>query len=169
MQSFPWTLSLIDFHCYTLQQRIQKNFIKKVTLNAIIALTTKTAATELNTLTALSVCVHIDNSSIIISLSEDQVLIKIFITMLFISYAMKEYKFQYTFCVFLGYFYEQYSFKYYKNITNFMRLPERQCNCITDEQRNASYSSRYTSNSVHSDSNNVSRRYYQFDYVYIKR
>jgi len=91
MQSFPWTLSLIDFHCYTLQQRIQKNFIKKVTLNAIIALTTKTAATELNTLTALSVCVHIDNSSIIISLSEDQVLIKIFITMLY--HIMKRYKF----------------------------------------------------------------------------
>lgn len=73
MQSFPWTLSLIDFHCYTLQQQTQKNFIKKVTLNATVALTTKTAATELNTLTALSVCVHIDNSPIIISLSEDQV------------------------------------------------------------------------------------------------
>ncbi|XP_071652871.1 intermembrane lipid transfer protein VPS13B isoform X2 [Temnothorax longispinosus] len=74
MQSFPWTLSLIDFHCYTLQQQTQKNFIKKVTLNATVALTTKTAATELNTLTALSVCVHIDNSPIIISLSEDQVI-----------------------------------------------------------------------------------------------
>ncbi|XP_011871179.1 PREDICTED: vacuolar protein sorting-associated protein 13B isoform X1 [Vollenhovia emeryi] len=74
MQSFPWTLSLIDFHCYTLQQHTQKNFIKKVTLNATVALTTKTAATESNTLTALSVCVHIDNSPIIISLSEDQVI-----------------------------------------------------------------------------------------------
>ncbi|XP_070530231.1 intermembrane lipid transfer protein VPS13B isoform X2 [Cardiocondyla obscurior] len=74
MQSFPWTLSLIDFHCYTLQQQTQKNFIKKVTLNATVALTTKTAATELNTLTALSICVHIDNSPIIISLSEDQVI-----------------------------------------------------------------------------------------------
>jgi len=78
MQSFPWTLSLIDFHCYTLQQQIQKNFIKKVTLNATVALTTKTAATELNTLTALSVCVHIDNSPIIISFSEDQVLIFVY-------------------------------------------------------------------------------------------
>ncbi|XP_039314180.1 vacuolar protein sorting-associated protein 13B [Solenopsis invicta] len=74
MQSFPWILSLIDFHCYTLQQQTQKNFIKKVTLNATVALTTKIAATELNTLTALSVCVHIDNSPIIISLSEDQVI-----------------------------------------------------------------------------------------------
>ncbi|KAL6262831.1 hypothetical protein P5V15_005621 [Pogonomyrmex californicus] len=73
MQSFPWTLSLIDFHCYTLQQQIQKNFIKKVTLNATVALTTKTATTQLNILTALSVCVHIDNSPIIISFSEDQV------------------------------------------------------------------------------------------------
>lgn len=75
MQSFPWTLSLVDFHCYTLQQKTQKNFIKKVTLNATIALTTKTAAIQSNTLTALSICVHIDNSPILISLSEEQVLI----------------------------------------------------------------------------------------------
>lgn len=74
IQSFPWTLSLIDFHCYTLQQRTQKNFIKKVTLNATVALTTKTAAIQSNTLTALSICVHIDNSPILISLSEEQVL-----------------------------------------------------------------------------------------------
>ncbi|EZA51369.1 Vacuolar protein sorting-associated protein 13B [Ooceraea biroi] len=74
IQSFPWTLSLIDFHCYTLQQQVQKNFIKKVTLNATVALTTKTAATQSNVLTALSVCVHIDNSPIIISLSEEQVI-----------------------------------------------------------------------------------------------
>lgn len=73
VQSFPWTLSLIDFHCYTLQQQIQKNFIRKVTLNATVALTPKTAATQSNTLTALSVCVHIDNSPIIISVSEEQV------------------------------------------------------------------------------------------------
>lgn len=75
MQSFPWTLSLVDFHCYTLEQKTQKNFIKKVTLNATIALTTKTAAIQSNTLTALSICVHIDNSPILISLSEEQVLI----------------------------------------------------------------------------------------------
>ncbi|XP_032691389.1 vacuolar protein sorting-associated protein 13B isoform X2 [Odontomachus brunneus] len=74
IQSFPWTLSLIDFHCYTLQQQTQKNFIKKVTLNATVALTTKTAATQSNTLTALSVCVHIDNSPIIVSVSEEQVI-----------------------------------------------------------------------------------------------
>jgi vacuolar protein sorting-associated protein 13B len=73
IQSFPWTLSLIDLHCYTFQQRIQKNFIKKVTLNATIALTTKTAATQSNILTALNVCVHIDNCPIIISLSDEQV------------------------------------------------------------------------------------------------
>ncbi|XP_050449510.1 intermembrane lipid transfer protein VPS13B isoform X1 [Cataglyphis hispanica] len=73
IQSFPWTLSLVDFQCYTLQQRTQKNFIKKVTLNATVALTTKTAAIQSNTLTALSICVHIDNSPIFISLSEEQV------------------------------------------------------------------------------------------------
>ncbi|EFN66110.1 Vacuolar protein sorting-associated protein 13B [Camponotus floridanus] len=73
MQSFPWTLSLVDFHCFTLEQTTQKNFIKKVTLNATIALTTKTAAIQSNTLTALSICVHIDNSPILISLSEEQV------------------------------------------------------------------------------------------------
>lgn len=96
MQSFPWTLSLIDFHCYTLQQQTQKNFIKKVTLNATVALTTKTAATELNTLTALSVCVHIDNSPIIISLSEDQVLTKTFLSCSILS-TTKRYKFQHAF------------------------------------------------------------------------
>lgn len=74
IQSFPWTLSLIDFHCYTLQRQVQKNFIKKVTLNATVALVTKTATSQSNTLTALSICVHIDNSPIIVSVSEEQVI-----------------------------------------------------------------------------------------------
>ncbi|XP_012153493.2 vacuolar protein sorting 13B isoform X2 [Megachile rotundata] len=74
-QSFPWTLSLVDFHCYMLQQNTQKNFIKKMSLNATVALTTKvtTFKSEKNTLSALGVCVHIDNSPIIVSISEEQV------------------------------------------------------------------------------------------------
>ncbi|XP_015175870.1 PREDICTED: vacuolar protein sorting-associated protein 13B isoform X1 [Polistes dominula] len=74
VQSFPWTLSLSEFHCYTLQGDIQQNFIKKMSLNATLALTTKTTTSQAsNILTALSVCVHIDNSAIIISISEEQV------------------------------------------------------------------------------------------------
>lgn len=75
MQSFPWTLSLVDFHCYMLQQQIQKNFIKKVSVNATVALTTKivTSPSGGSTLAALGVCVHIDNSPIIVSISEEQV------------------------------------------------------------------------------------------------
>lgn len=75
LQSFPWTLSLVDFHCYMLQQQTQKNFIKKVSLNATVALTTKIATSQSgeNTLAALGVCVHIDNSPIIVSISEEQV------------------------------------------------------------------------------------------------
>ncbi|CAL7938023.1 unnamed protein product [Xylocopa violacea] len=75
LQSFPWTLSLVDFHCYMLQQQTQKNFIKKMSLNATVALTTKTVTSQTggNTLTALGVCVHIDNSPIIVSISEEQV------------------------------------------------------------------------------------------------
>lgn len=76
MQSFPWTLSLVDFHCYMLQQQTQRNFIKKMSLNATVALTTKilTSQSGGNTLSALGVCVHIDNSPIIVSISEEQVL-----------------------------------------------------------------------------------------------
>ncbi|CAK9795272.1 Intermembrane lipid transfer protein VPS13B [Anthophora plagiata] len=75
LQSFPWTLSLLDFHCYMLQQQTQKNFIKKVSLNATVALTTKiiTSPSGGNTLSALGVCVHIDNSPIIVSICEEQV------------------------------------------------------------------------------------------------
>ncbi|XP_050594449.1 intermembrane lipid transfer protein VPS13B isoform X2 [Bombus affinis] len=75
LQSFPWTLSLVDFHCYMLQQQTQKNFIKKVSVNATVALTTKivTSPSGASTLAALGVCVHIDNSPIIVSISEEQV------------------------------------------------------------------------------------------------
>ncbi|XP_076241466.1 vacuolar protein sorting 13B [Calliopsis andreniformis] len=75
LQSFPWTLSLVEFHCYMLQQHTQKNFIKKVSLNATVALTTKitTSQSGESILTALGVCVHIDNSPIIVSISEEQV------------------------------------------------------------------------------------------------
>ncbi|XP_076678481.1 vacuolar protein sorting 13B isoform X2 [Andrena cerasifolii] len=75
LQSFPWTLSLVEFHCYMLHQHRQKNFIKKVSLNATVALTTKiiTSQSGGSTLAALGVCVHIDNSPIIISISEEQV------------------------------------------------------------------------------------------------
>ncbi|XP_076165604.1 vacuolar protein sorting 13B isoform X1 [Ptiloglossa arizonensis] len=75
LQSFPWTLSLVEFHCYMLQQQTQKNFIKKMSLNATVALTTKiiTSQSGGSTLVALGVFVHIDNSPIIISISEEQV------------------------------------------------------------------------------------------------
>ncbi|OAD58896.1 Vacuolar protein sorting-associated protein 13B [Eufriesea mexicana] len=55
LQSFPWTLSLVDFHCYMLQQQTQRNFIKKMSLNATVALTTKivTSQSGENTLSAL--------------------------------------------------------------------------------------------------------------------
>ncbi|XP_029039570.2 vacuolar protein sorting-associated protein 13B isoform X3 [Osmia bicornis bicornis] len=73
-QSFPWTLSLVDFHCYMLQEHTQKNFIKKMSLNATVALTTKvTTFKSESVLSALGVCVHIDNSPIIVSISEEQV------------------------------------------------------------------------------------------------
>ncbi|XP_015594814.1 vacuolar protein sorting-associated protein 13B isoform X2 [Cephus cinctus] len=81
-QSFPWTLTINDFHCYTLQKETSMNFIKKVSLNATIGLTTKaqtndtlpaTNATSENNVTALALCVHVDTSPIIISVSEEQV------------------------------------------------------------------------------------------------
>lgn len=69
-------MSLVEFHCYMLQQQTQKNFIKKMSLNATVALTTKiiTSQSGGSTLVALGVFVHIDNSPIIISISEEQVL-----------------------------------------------------------------------------------------------
>lgn len=58
-----------------LQEHTQKNFIKKMSLNATVALTTKvTTIKSESTLSALGVCVHIDNSPIIVSISEEQVL-----------------------------------------------------------------------------------------------
>ncbi|XP_076650338.1 vacuolar protein sorting 13B isoform X2 [Halictus rubicundus] len=76
LESFPWTLSLVEFHCYMLQQHTQKNFIKKVSLNATVALTTKftTVSAGGSALSSLGICVHIDNSPIIISVSEEQII-----------------------------------------------------------------------------------------------
>ncbi|XP_066581689.1 intermembrane lipid transfer protein VPS13B isoform X2 [Prorops nasuta] len=75
-QSFPWTLSLLEFHCYTLRRHEHKSFVKEVSLNATLALTTKIATSEVtgNSLTALALCVHIDNSPIIVSVSEGQMI-----------------------------------------------------------------------------------------------
>ena len=59
-----------------LQEHTQKNFIKRVSVNATVALTTKavTSPSGGSALAALGVCVHIDNSPIIVSISEEQVL-----------------------------------------------------------------------------------------------
>ncbi|XP_012268331.2 intermembrane lipid transfer protein VPS13B isoform X1 [Athalia rosae] len=81
IQSFPWTVNVNDFHCYTLQRELKRNLIKKVSLNATVGLTAKTATESssiskpplANKLAALSLYVHIDTTPITVSISEEQV------------------------------------------------------------------------------------------------
>lgn len=73
-QSFPWKLEILDFQCYTLKQGERKNFIKQVSFNATIALTTKFNSSESNIkLSSMQLSVYIDTTPIIISASEEQV------------------------------------------------------------------------------------------------
>ncbi|XP_043268199.1 vacuolar protein sorting-associated protein 13B isoform X2 [Venturia canescens] len=73
--SFPWTLKFSNFNCYTLKKSWQTNLIRSVDLTATIDVTTKAAVTEFveGGHVGLGLCVYVDTSPIIISLSEEQI------------------------------------------------------------------------------------------------
>lgn len=83
--SFPWSVTVNDFKCYTIQHGKTFNFLKPVSLSATIGLSTRPSSSkttteiieEENTSTTsigcLGVCVHIDMSQITISISEAQI------------------------------------------------------------------------------------------------
>jgi vacuolar protein sorting-associated protein 13B len=75
IHSFPWTLEISNFESFTLQGNLQRNFIKKVCFKATFDLTVKDSFPDSmkNQLSALSLCLYIDTSPIIISMSEEQV------------------------------------------------------------------------------------------------
>lgn len=73
--SFPWTFRLANFQCYTLRKDSRKNLIRKVDLTATIDIATKPVAPDVidHSLAGFGLCVYVDTSPVIISLSEDQV------------------------------------------------------------------------------------------------
>ena len=72
--SFPWTLEILNFESYTLKTNQRQNFIKKICFKATLDLTAKNPTTESQTIpSSLSLCLYIDTSPIIISVSEEQV------------------------------------------------------------------------------------------------
>ena len=74
MHSFPWTLNIVNFQCYTIERKSQKNFIKNVSFNATIDLTSKIVSEpDEKEFSSINLCVYIDMSPIVISISEKQV------------------------------------------------------------------------------------------------
>ncbi|XP_072392830.1 intermembrane lipid transfer protein VPS13B [Diabrotica undecimpunctata] len=79
--SFPWTMSISDMSCYTIQFGEKLTFLKPVSLNATVGLSTKPNKPECDAnldtskpeIGCIGVCVHIDMTPIVISTSEVQV------------------------------------------------------------------------------------------------
>ncbi|XP_060527776.1 intermembrane lipid transfer protein VPS13B isoform X2 [Cylas formicarius] len=86
MCSFPWTISISELSCYTLQSRQKLIFLKPVSMNATIGLSTRSPKSD-STHVALpdsidsskshngffGVCVHIDMVPIVFSTCETQI------------------------------------------------------------------------------------------------
>ncbi|XP_008197902.1 intermembrane lipid transfer protein VPS13B isoform X1 [Tribolium castaneum] len=79
--SFPWTMSISDLNCYSMENGKEVAFLKTVRINATVGLSTKPVITDgktpdytpaETTLGSLGVYVHIDVTPIIISVSEAQ-------------------------------------------------------------------------------------------------
>lgn len=78
--SFPWTVSISDLSCYTIQYGNKLTFLKPVSLSATVGLSTRIksdSSIDSPNLTIdighLGVCVHIDMTPILISTSEVQI------------------------------------------------------------------------------------------------
>lgn len=78
--SFPWTISISDLSCYTIQYGNKLTFLKPVSLSATVGLSTKVKS-DSNIVSGspkidigyLGVCVHIDMTPILVSTSEVQI------------------------------------------------------------------------------------------------
>nr|CAD7196002.1 unnamed protein product [Timema douglasi] len=70
--SFPWSLSLSELSCCTQQNGESLNFLKPMSANATIGISTKYKPDQL-TLSTLGLCVHVDTAPIILSVSEEQI------------------------------------------------------------------------------------------------
>ncbi|XP_045475296.1 vacuolar protein sorting-associated protein 13B [Harmonia axyridis] len=85
--SFPWTLSIKDLSCYTIQKGLKMDCLKPCSLNATIGLSTKNTKSEEHVhkdspsstsiskydISSLGVCVHVDMTPVLISTCEVQV------------------------------------------------------------------------------------------------
>lgn len=80
--SFPWTMSISDISCYTIQYGNKLTFLKPVSLSATVGLSTRvkssdsqqeTVNSSISDIGYLGVCVHIDMTPIVISTSEVQI------------------------------------------------------------------------------------------------
>lgn len=70
--SFPWSLSLADLSCYTLQNGTKLHFVKPVSANATIGVSAKYQNDDRG-LGSLGFCVHVDITPVNISVSQEQV------------------------------------------------------------------------------------------------
>ncbi|XP_044002415.1 vacuolar protein sorting-associated protein 13B [Aphidius gifuensis] len=72
INNFPWDLNLTEFHCYTITNNIKLNLIKIESLKATIDAIIKTTNEKNLINNTLGICIYIDTSPIIISLSKKQ-------------------------------------------------------------------------------------------------
>lgn len=79
--SFPWTMSISDLSCYTIQYGNKLTFLKPVSLSATVGLSTRPSKIDCTIeaqcskadIASLGICVHIDMTPIVISTSEVQI------------------------------------------------------------------------------------------------
>ncbi|PNF43763.1 hypothetical protein B7P43_G13702, partial [Cryptotermes secundus] len=69
--SFPWSLSLADLSCYTLQNGTKLHFVKPVSANATVGVSAKYQNDKV-ALGSLGFCVHVDITPVSISVSQEQ-------------------------------------------------------------------------------------------------
>jgi hypothetical protein len=74
--SFPWSLSVADLSCYTLQNGTKLNFLKPVSANATIGISAKCQNDKV-VLGAIGLCVHVDTTPVNISVCQEQVRINL--------------------------------------------------------------------------------------------
>ncbi|XP_069674298.1 intermembrane lipid transfer protein VPS13B isoform X2 [Periplaneta americana] len=72
--SFPWSLTLSNLSCYTLQKGTKLHFLKPVSANATVAISTKYQNDDV-TLGSLGLCVHVDTTPVNISISQEQMIL----------------------------------------------------------------------------------------------
>ncbi|XP_054279207.1 uncharacterized protein LOC128997593 [Macrosteles quadrilineatus] len=71
--NFPWTVAIVDLHCYTMHGATTLPLLKPVSFNCTIGTSPKFS--DPNTMISLALCVHLDTTPVSVNISEEQVVL----------------------------------------------------------------------------------------------